>query len=110
MRWKLLFLTSMIAAVIGLALWSAFTIAFFGSARGLALHGWVLPGSFIIPVAFTAIAAVFIYRHTALRRKTQAIITVLVVLILSGGMYLAASQLLPGRLLIPRIYEARHAR
>jgi len=110
MRWKLLFLTALIAAVIGLGLWSAFTITFFGSARGLALHGWILPGSFIIPLAFTASAAVFVYRHTALRRKTQAMVTVLVVLVLSGGIYFAASQLLPDRLLIPRIYEPRHAR
>src|SRR5262249_35931810 len=100
MRWKLLFLTSLIAAVLGLGLWSIFTIAFFGSAGNLARHNWILLASFILPLAFAGIAAFFVYRHTALRRKTQAVVTVLAVLVLSSGIYLGVSRLFPERLLI----------
>jgi hypothetical protein len=101
MRWKLLFITSLIAAVTGLGSWSAFAIAFFGSASALARHDGIMFASSILPLTLSAIAAVFVYRHTATRRKTQAVITVLIVLVLSGGIYLAASRLFPNRLTIP---------
>jgi len=110
MRWKLLLISSVVAAIIGLGLWSALTIAFFGSARALARHDLLLLVSLAVPLGLGAIAAVFAYRHTARRRKTQAVITVLLVLFFSTGIYLVASQLFPERLIIPRTYEVRHGR
>ena len=40
MRWKLLVLVSFVAAMLALGLWSAITIAVFGSARVLAQNDW----------------------------------------------------------------------
>jgi len=110
MRWRLLLITSAVAALLGCGLWSAATIVFFGSARELARHDWLLPASIALPILFQVIAAVFVYRHTARRRKTHAVITVLLSLLLTPLAYLAVRSLLPDRLHIPRTYELRHAR
>ena len=110
MRWKLLILTSVAAALVASGLWCALTIAIFGSAAALARHDWLLLASLMIPLVVTAIGAFFVYRHTARRRKTQAAITVVVVLLLTAFAYLVASLVLPSYLYIPRTSEVRHAR
>lgn len=110
MRWKLLVLVSLVAALLGLGLWSAITIAVFGSARVMAQNDWLLLCSLVIPLGVTAYAGVFVYRHTARRRKTQALVTALLTVFLTIGTYLVASQILPDRLTIPRTSEVRHAR
>ena len=110
MRWKLLVLVSVVAALLALGLWSALAIAGFGSARVLAQNGWLLLCSLFIPLGVTAYAGVFVYRHTARSRKTQLVFTVLLTLCLSVGTYLVASQIFPDKLIIPRTYEVRHAR
>lgn len=110
MRWKLLVITSLVLAFVGCGLWCAVTILLFDSARNLARHDWLLLASMLVPLGFTIFAGVFVYRHTARRRKTQAAITVLLTLLVALGAYLAASQLFPNKLVIPRTYEGRHAR
>jgi len=110
MRWRLLVLTSFAAAVVACGLWSTLAIALFGSARELARHDPFLLASAALPLVFIVYAGVFAYRHTARRRKTQAMITAVVALFLTIGFYLAASQLLPNRLVIPRSYQERHTR
>ena len=110
MRWKLLLTTSVAAAVIGLGLWSTLTIVFFGSAGALARHDWILLASLLLPLGFSAIAGVFAYRHTARRRRAQAILTGLLTLLFTGATYMAASTLLPNIFYISRISELRHAR
>jgi uncharacterized membrane protein len=108
MRWKLLVSVSFVAALLALGLWSAITIAVFGSARVLAQNDWLLLGSLVIPLGVTTFAGVFVYRHTAKRRKTQVLIATVLVLILTGALYLIAS--VHSRLYIPTTYEVRHAR
>jgi len=110
MRWKLLIIASLAAAFIGCGLWSALVIGIFGNARTLARSDWLLLASAVIPLGIATYAAVFVYRHTARRRKTQATITAILALILTLGSYLVASQAFPERLIIPRTYEVRHAR
>jgi len=110
MRWRLLVLTSFAAAVVACGLWSAFAIALFGSAGQLARHDWFLLASAAVPLVFIVYAGIFAYRHTARRRKTQAMITAILALFLTIGFHLAASQLFPNRLVIPRSYQARPAR
>jgi len=109
MRWKLLVIASFAAALVSCGLWSALAIGVFGSARALARNDWLLLLSLIIPLAIAAYSAVFVYRHTARRRKTQATLTVILALLFTLGTYLSASQVFP-RLIIPRNYEIRHAR
>ncbi len=110
MRWKLLVLASVAAAVLGIGLWSLFAILFFGTAQELARHHWILLASTLIPLGLITYAGLFIYRHTARRRKTQAVTTVLLSLVLSPFVYLGARTLIPNRLYVPRTSEVRHAR
>ena len=110
MRWKLLALVSFPAAFVACGLWSALAIGLFGTAKDLARHDWLLLASAVVPLAVAVFAGVFVYRHTAGRRKTQAVFTALLTLFLSVGTYLVASQVFPDKLVIPRTYEARHAR
>jgi len=110
MRWKLLGLVSVIAALLGVALWSAATIAVFGSARAMARNDWVLLSSLFIPLGITVFGALFVYRHTAHRRKSQALIVTILTLLLTAATYLLASGLFTSRLHIPTTYEVRHGR
>ncbi len=110
MRWKLLVIASLAAALVSCGLWSALAIGVFGSARALARNDWLLLSSLIIPLAIAAYSAVFVYRHTARRRKTQATLTVILALLCTLGTYLSASRVFPQRLIIPRNYGIRHAR
>ena len=110
MRWKLVVIASLAAAIIGCGLWSALAIGIFGTARALARNDWLLLASAIIPLGIAVYSGVFVYRHTARRRKTQAAFTVILALMLTLGTYLVVSQVFPERLMIPRSYEIRHAR
>lgn len=110
MRWKLLVLASFAAAILGIGLWSLFAIIVFGTARELARHDWILLLSALIPLALIAYAGIFVYRHTARRRKTQVVITIALSLLLTPVFYLTASAVFTTRLYIPRTHEVRHAK
>jgi uncharacterized membrane protein len=110
MRWKLLGLVSVIGALFGVALWSAVTIAVFGSASVLARDYRVLLGSLVVPLTVTVFGALFVYRHTAHRRKTQAAIATLITLLLAAIFYLAAARLITSRLSIPKTSDAQRSR
>lgn len=107
MRWKLLITTSVVAAFAGFGLWCAITIGIFGSARSLARNDGVLLATILIPFVSALSAGFFAYRHTARRRKTQALITTLLVICLTAAAYLAASAFAHNRFYIPRTYELR---
>jgi uncharacterized membrane protein YbhN (UPF0104 family) len=90
MRWKLLLLASLVAAVLGFGLWCVLTIALFGTAAELARHDWIFLFSFLLPLGLAVYAGVFVYRHTARRRKTQAILAaVLALVFVSLGYFFA---------------------
>jgi len=110
MRWKLLVLVSFAAAVIACGLWSALAIGVYGTASTFARNDWLLLFSAILPLAIAVYAGVFVYRHTARRRKTQAAFAVILSLLLTVGTYLAVSRVFPDRLKIPRSPEIRPAR
>ena len=110
MRWRLLITTSVAAALVGFAVWCAVTIGVFGSARALARNDVLLLASIVIPLAVAGSGGFFTYRHTARRRKLQAVITALLAIFLTAVLYLAASVLAVDRLYIPRTYEMRHGR
>jgi NADH:ubiquinone oxidoreductase subunit 2 (subunit N) len=110
MRWKLLGLVSVIGALFSVALWSAAAIAVFGSAGAMARNDWALVASLVIPLGVSIFAALFAYRHTAHRRKTQAVLVTILTLLLAGATYLVASSVFVSRLYIPTTNEMRHAR
>ena len=101
MRWKLLVLTSVVASIAGGALWSAIVALLFGPAAVMARRDWLLPVSLVVPVGIAVFAGYFVYRHTARRRKTQALMAVFVTLFLSALVHVAISHSLP-RYFAPR--------
>jgi hypothetical protein len=109
MRWKLLGLVSVIGALFSVTLWSALTIATFGSASSLARNGWIALGSLVIPLGISIFGGLFVYRHTAHRRKTQAALAALLTLLLTAAIFLVASTLTP-RLHIASTTEERPVR
>ena len=84
MRWKLLTFASLAAALVGAgACFAAARFLLLAPARGLTQSGWVAAATLIVPVAATALASVFVYRHTARRRTLQAAATALLAALLT---------------------------
>lgn len=110
MRWKLFVLASVVSALGGFTLWCAIALLFFGTARELAQHNWIFFFTTLIPIIVAILAGMFVYRHTARRRKTQAVLVAILSLALSVIGYAAASSFFLERLRVPRSYELRRAR
>jgi hypothetical protein len=102
MRWKLLIITSITAALVAFCLWELLIHFIFGPVRPVQSRNGLLFASALIPLVFAAFAGFFVYRHTSRRRKTQAAITMLLTLIVGIGAYVAGSKLYPELLGIPR--------
>ena len=97
MRWKLLVFVSLVASVVAFSVWEALIHLITGSSgRPLAPYPGLLAFSSIIPITFAAFGAVFIYRHTARRRKTQAALSILLTLVMLFAAYVVLSRLFPG--------------
>jgi hypothetical protein len=95
MRWKLLVMTSVAASLVGGALWSALVAVLFGPASVVARRDWLLPLSLVVPLGIAAFAGYFVYRHTSRRRKTQAVITVIVALFFTALIHFAIAHSWP---------------
>lgn len=93
MRWKLAIIVSVIAAIVAFGLWEIAVAFIFGGGRPVQSHDRLLLTSALIPLAFIGFAGVFVYRHTARKRKTQAIISSLLTLVLFLSAYLLGSTL-----------------
>jgi hypothetical protein len=96
LRWKLLAITSLAAAIVGAAGGCGLIYAALYSGRQ------DRPSTFtlfllaeVFPVAATVFAAIFVYRHTARRRKLQVLLTALLTLILSQALIRFAMSFLP---------------
>jgi len=91
MRLRLVFLCSLIAAVIGAGGAITIILFVFSSLTPLTKPGVLVFSTFLLPVIATLIASVFVYRHTARRRKLQAALTTLVSLLLILAAFVIAS-------------------
>jgi hypothetical protein len=75
-RWKLVVITSLVAVVTGLGLGLGLTLLVLRlSGRFNFFHPLVVIAS-LMPLAAAITAGVFVYRHTARRRKLQAFLTI----------------------------------
>jgi uncharacterized BrkB/YihY/UPF0761 family membrane protein len=103
MRWKLLVLVSFVAALVACGVWSLLIMIIFGhSVRPIQPHDWLLLASAAVPLALAGVAGFFVYRHTARRRRTQALLTALLTLFLAIAACLAATRLFPNTITIYR--------
>ena len=82
MRWKLLIAASLLAAAAGAGACYASALLLL-PAVGLGAQGWAAALTLLAPLASTAFAAFFVYRHTARRRALQAAATALLAALLT---------------------------
>jgi purine-cytosine permease-like protein len=91
MRWKLLLIASLIASIVGSGATLAIIVFLNGSSKRFASQDIVALSTLIIPIAMIIAASIFVYRHTARRRKTQAMATALLSTILTLAIILAST-------------------
>jgi hypothetical protein len=89
MRLKLVLVTSLIGAAIGFVVSYTFLIALLGPwmtfGRGHTTAILVYLALSLPPIVTALFAAIFVYRHTAVRRKLQASLTAVLVLLICLG-------------------------
>ena len=95
MRLKLVIAASVLAAVVGAGVCIALVLGVF-SVKTLASPGLLVTSTLVLPIATIAFASIFVYRHTARRRKLQAFLTAIIAIILTLTFFIAAS-ILTGR-------------
>ncbi len=96
MRWKLLLIVSLIASIVGSGAAIAIILFLSGTASRLEPNSidLIALSPLIIPVAIVIVAGIFVYRHTARRRKLQAMATVLLSAILLLTLFFVSMMLL----------------
>ena len=96
MRLKLVLISSLVAAFVGAAIpvvIVVFTLGSFSRSLDPALsrhaNGWLEFTQLAPPLVTAFLASMFVYRHTARRRKFQAVLTIILVLLLSLATHVA---------------------
>jgi hypothetical protein len=90
MRLKLVVIASLLAAVVGAGSCIALVLGVF-SRQALSSPGLLLASTFLLPLATIVIAAIFVYRHTARRRRLQAFLTVILATLLTVSILVLTS-------------------
>src|SRR5687767_3317197 len=91
MRLKLVMLVALIAAVVGTGTSIAIILTRSTSVQVLSSPDLVVTATLVLPIACVILAAFFVYRHTARRRKTQALLTGVLAAFLSLAVFILAS-------------------
>jgi uncharacterized membrane-anchored protein len=81
MRLKLVLISALIATVIGVG--PAIAILLFASSAPKPTGAIFIVATFLLPALTTFLASIFVYRHTARRRKFQAVLTAMIALLLT---------------------------
>lgn len=90
MRLKLVLAASALAAFVGAGSCIALVLGVF-SVKALSSPGLLVASTLLLPVATIVFAAIFVYRHTARRRKLQAFLTTLIATLLTLCLFVVAS-------------------
>lgn len=90
MRLKLVFAAAALAALVGAGSCIALVLGVF-SANALTNTGLLAASTLFLPIATITFAAIFVYRHTARRRKLQAFLTTLIAILLTLCLLVIAS-------------------
>jgi len=91
MRLKLVLISSVVAATVGAGSSIAIILSVFSSLKPISTPGLLVLATFLLPAGLTLLAAIFVYRHTARRRKLQAALTVIISLILTIAFFVVGS-------------------
>jgi len=92
MRLKLVVLASLLAAIVGAGSCIALVLGVF-SVKALSSPGLLVTSSLLLPLAAIIFAAIFVYRHTARRRRLQAFLTLVLATVLTLSFFVLASVL-----------------
>jgi uncharacterized BrkB/YihY/UPF0761 family membrane protein len=90
MRLKLVIAASVLAAVVGAGICIALVLGVF-SEKALSNPSLLVTSTLLLPIATITFASIFVYRHTARRRKLQAFLTAILAIILTLTFFIAAS-------------------
>jgi uncharacterized membrane protein len=93
MRWKLLLIASLLATLVGAGATLGIVIGVLGAPGQFNAPDVAVLGTLIIPVAASTFASIFVYRHTARRRRLQAMATALLATILTLTILILSSML-----------------
>ena len=83
MRLKLVLISSLVAAIIGAGSAIAIIVSVFSSLHPITTPGLLVISTYLLPTLTILLASIFVYRHTARRRKLQAILTGTIALLLT---------------------------
>ena len=90
MRLKLVIAASVLAALAGAGVCIALVLGVF-SVKALSNPGLLVTSTLLLPIATITFASIFVYRHTARRRKLQAFLTAILAILLTLAFFIAAS-------------------
>ncbi|MFN2493194.1 MAG: hypothetical protein ABR501_09965 [Pyrinomonadaceae bacterium] len=91
MRLKLVLLCAVLAAIVGAGSSIAIIISVFSSLSPITSPGLLVLSTFLLPILTVWLATLFVYRHTARRRKLQAALTAIIGLLLTIAGFVLAS-------------------
>jgi Mn2+/Fe2+ NRAMP family transporter len=90
MRPKLVVGVSFLAALVGAGSCIAIVLGVFSSLNPVTRPGLLVAATFLLPVLAITFASIFVYRHTARRRKLQAFITAVLATLLTLTIFVVA--------------------
>ena len=90
MRLKLVALASLLAAIVGAGSCIALVLGVF-SKQALYRPGLLVSVTFLLPLGAIIFASIFVYRHTARRRRLQAFLTVVLAILLTLSFFVLTS-------------------
>ena len=90
MRLKLVLAASLLAAIVGAGSCIALVLGVF-SEKALSTPGLLVTSTLLLPILTIIFASIFVYRHTARRRKLQAVLTALLSILLTLAFFISAS-------------------
>jgi uncharacterized membrane protein len=90
MRLRLVIAASLLAAIVGAGSCIALVLGVF-SVKALSSPGLLVASTLLLPILAIIFAAIFVYRHTARRRRLQAFLTALLATLLTLAFFVCAS-------------------
>jgi hypothetical protein len=92
MRLKLVIIASVLAAVLGAGASIALVLGVL-AVKSLSSPGLLATSTLLFPIAAIVFASIFVYRHTARRRKLQAFLTALLATLLTLSLFVLTAVL-----------------
>ncbi len=97
MRWKLLLVASLFAAIIGAGAMLGIVLVLDGSVSRPPMLDVTTPPTLFISIVAIVVASIFVYRHTARRRLLQAMLTTVFAALLTLASLFACWEYLTSR-------------